>query len=961
MVRLIALALTVLTGFSGLVYEVTWQKYFGTLLGSDSEATAAVLALFLGGLSAGYSLFGRITRRVVARAQAGGRRPRLLLLYGAVEGAIGLYALAFPTLFDAVRALSFSLHVGAAGAGFAIDAALSALLIGPPTVLMGGTIPVLTQGLARTLQDATRVHAWVYAFNTAGAFTGALAAGFVLVPTLGLESCMRAMGLVNVAAGAVFALVGLVTRGASRELVVAAPASGPVAAPAGFALYSQVALLSGFAMMVIQTVLNRLGALAFGSSQYTFSMIVAVFVLSIAIGSFLVSALPRIPGGAIVATQWLLVALLTLLYRPLENAGWWVYRLRQGFGADDAEFMPYWLAAFGWLLAALAVPISLSGAILPLLFHHLRREVADLGAVAGRLYSWNTLGSLLGALLGGYALLFVLDLHHVYRLALAALGLSATLLTLRVLRTPPLATLALGLAPVLLALALLPPWRAERLSSGLFRVASDLRETGDDADTFYARTRKDLKLLFHDDDPVSTVAVGQTRMVEFGLTTTINNNGKSDGAIPADNPTMVLVGMLPALFAEKLERAFVIGYGTGMTAGELAALPGMQQVDVAEISPAVIAAAPHFDFANQAASKSPKVRVLRGDAFRILVRGDTQYDVIASEPSNPWVTGVENLFSVEFLSTARRRLAPGGVWAQWFHVYETDTETVALVLRTYARVFEHVAVWYGLGPDLVVLGFDDDRHALDLDRLERRASTPAMRAALLRGRVPSFVALLGHELLPIGVVRPEGLPGPVHTLAKPILSHRAARAFFRRGSAELPGTFTPAAARIGADHSLLRRYAAREGGQLTEDEREQVARELCSGRFFECETFLAEWTRLVPSSPARAAALERLARASQARADSAVQAMPVLGRLFAPDGATDEVAVEHARRLTELFAKYYFHAAPFSRDALASVWARCSDPTSDGERCRRNLELAEQWIGGLVPSAPASTSAAAAP
>lgn len=963
MVRGITLLLTVLTGFSGLVYEVTWQKYFGTLLGSDSEATAAVLALFLGGLSVGYSLFGRLTHRVVERARAAGSPPRLLTLYGGVEAAIGLYALVFPVVFLAVREFSFRLHGGATGAGFVIDVALAGLLIGPPTVLMGGTIPVLTQALARSLEDATRVHAWVYAFNTAGAFVGALAAGFVLVPALGLDGCMRAMGAVNLAAGTTFLVLGARARAPSGSTSDRDADAGfaAAAAPAGFPLYAGVALLAGFSMMSLQTVLNRIGGLTFGASQYTFAMVVAVFVFSIAVGSFAVSALRRIPPRAIVATQWLLVILLYFLYGLLEDAGYWIYRLRLGFPNDEAAFSSFWASAFGWMLAVVVVPIALSGATLPLLFHHLRREVTNLGAIAGRLYSWNTLGSLFGALIGGYALLLVFDLHHVYRIALGGLAIAAALLTVRLGVVRPLPAAGLLLAPVLAALVLLPPWRPDRMTAGLFRVNSDITRPGDDSDTFFERFHKRLEVLFHDDDPVASIAVGRLNTAGFGMTTAINNNGKSDGNIPIDNPTMVLAAVLPALFAERNERAFVIGYGTGMTVGELAALPDMQQVDVAEISRAVIEAAPFFDYGNHKASQSPKLRVLYGDAYRHLVRGDARYDVIASEPSNPWVTGVEMLFSREFLELAKRRLAPGGVWAQWFHLYETDRATVDLVLRTYTEVFDHVAVWFAMPPDLLLLGFDDDRHALDLERLEARASLPQFRLALARARVHSFPALLAHELLPIGVVHAARLEGPIHTLTHPLLGHQAARAFFARGQGSLPGTFQAEPARLGAERSLLRRYAARTGGRLEESDRAEAVAELCEGRYLECVAMLAEWQAEVPASPAREEVLAQLDREQPERARTIRAGLSGVARLFVPP--TAPLSLQEARALTNTFTTYYHHAAPFPRSVIAAAWRGCEDShdgaaASEGEgRCARNAVLAERWLGDAVatdggPAAP---------
>ena len=149
MTRAIALLLTLMTGFSGLVYEVAWQRYLATLLGSHSEATSAVLGIFLGGLSVGYWLFGKVTRRIVEGAERSGTPPRLLFVYGLLEGGIGVYVIAFPWLFGAIQALSYALPHGAGGMGFAIDVVLAALLIGPASILMGGTIPMLTQALAR--------------------------------------------------------------------------------------------------------------------------------------------------------------------------------------------------------------------------------------------------------------------------------------------------------------------------------------------------------------------------------------------------------------------------------------------------------------------------------------------------------------------------------------------------------------------------------------------------------------------------------------------------------------------------------------------------------------------------------------------------------------------------------------------------------------------------------------------
>jgi len=958
MVRFTALLLTVLTGLSALVYEVAWQKYFATLLGSHSEATAAVLAIFLGGLAAGYALFGRITKRLVARARGSGAPARLLLFYGGVEAAIGVYALLFPTLFGIAQRLSLLVPPGHAGPAFAFDVALAALLIGPPTVLMGGTIPVLTLALAPDLERATRIHAWVYGFNTVGAFLGALLGGFWIVPRLGLDGTLYAMGCVNLVAGGAFAALDRRAADVAPDL---APAAAPGQAVPRFAAYAGVALLAGFAMMAIQTTLNRIGALAFGSSQFTFAMVVAAFVLCIALGSLAVSALPRVPRGLFVDTQWVLLVLLVLLYLGVQNAPYFALVLRALFQPVDAAFYPYYFFVFLFLLAVLAVPIGLSGALLPLLFHDLRREVADLGSVAGRLYAWNTIGSLLGALLGGYVLLFWLDLHHVYRIAIAAVAAGVAISMALTGRTSPLAAGLFVFAPAVAALFLLPAWNPNRLAAGLFRQRNAGPATFLGPDAFFAQ-RGATDYIFYDDDPNSTVSVSEPGRAQDGrLNRGIIVNGKSDGSLIGDYPTMALSALLPALMADRYERAFVIGWGTGVTTGELAALEGTREIEVAEISRAVIDASPLFDVGNLQASKSPKVKVRRGDAYRTLLQSGEKYDLIISEPSNPWVTGVEMLYSVEFLTAARDHLAPGGVYGQWFHLYEIDEESVELVLRNYAAVFPNVSVWFTMGTDLLLLGFDRTDRALDVAALEERYRQPDFTAGFARVGIESFQALLAHEVLPLGTVHATELPGPLHTLRHPILSYQAARAFFLGGVAELPRFAKPESAAVAARNSLLRRYAQGPEGRLTEAALAGAAAEYCRyTRADECATFLARWQRDYPGStrlPEVLAGARQGALEPQTLSDAN---LALIGRLY---GGSDEGLpgakrpLVRATRTTRRFVRFYHHAVPFDRRVLEAVWNECRTEACDERRRAAEDELGPFNGGARVraPEAPASS------
>jgi spermidine synthase len=559
--------------------------------------------------------------------------------------------------------------------------------------------------------------------------------------------------------------------------------------------------------------------------------------------------------------------------------------------------------------------------------------------MAGRVYSWNTLGSLLGALLGGYALLFWLDLQHVFQLALAALAGAAVLATQRLL-PPGRRRLAATLLPAAALVALLPPWPPVRLSSGLFRVRRTESFTFAGPDEFFRRHFATREVHFYDDDPVASIALVSQNQDELAVLV----DGKPDSAVPGDYGTTGLLALIPALLSEKAERAFVIGYATGVTASELARLEETREVVVAEISPAVIRAAPLFDFANGDASRNPVLRIAPGDAYRTLLRSDGLFDLIVSGPSNPWVAGVEMLYSREFLEAARNRLAPGGVHAQWFHAYETDAETIGLVLRTYAAVFEHASLWYLIGPDLLLIGMHEPAWALDVRRLALRFVRPDFAAGFRRSGIHSLPALLAHELFPMGVLHAMPLVGPQHTLLHPRLGYQAARAFFAGQEAPLPSTAQPTAAARGARNSLVRRYVTWRRNRLPEAARERIVRETCSHQGSACIALLANWTHEVPQSALRDRLVLAIRRHPILSKKTPLELVEPLSHLYA-DAETGPVSVEEALRASELFARHYHHAAPFSREALATIWRRCSSDPTQRARCLAAHERAERSLG----------------
>ena len=524
----------------------------------------------------------------------------------------------------------------------------------------------------------------------------------------------------------------------------------------------------------------------------------------------------------------------------------------------------------------------------------------------------------------------------------SAAFVAAIILTARVYRTPRLAWATLGAAGLALV-AWMPGWPAEPFSLGLFRMRGPTPYTRAGPEAFFRERARLLDVLFYEDDATNTIAVTRERGSSNGLS--IVNNGKSDGNLVTDYPTMALTGLIPALLAENPRRAFVVGYGTGVTVGELAALPEVEKVVVAEISRGVLRAAPFFDVGNQNASLSPKVELVRGDAYRVLLRSPGRYDVIASEPSNPWMAGVEMLYSEEFLSAAKARLNPGGVYAQWFHGYETDQKTVQTILRTYTSVFDDVAIWFTMGPDLILLGFTD-RDADLYGRVVKRASSLRFRAGLQRAGIDSVPALLAHELVPRGVLRRPPAGAAIHTLLHPILSDRAARAFFSGGAADLPSIAHRAAVRIGERNSLLRRYTRARGGALSAADLAQIANNLCLSRPDECAVALARWLHDEPRSPGLRRQLAAARQLMGTRGPLAPTVLRGLAQLFASAGRNAPVpSVDATRRAAQAYSQYYYAGIPFERASLDDILERCARDPANADRCKAIRQDAERRLG----------------
>ena len=719
------LPLFFVSGATSLVYQTVWVRQLQLVFGTSTFAIATVLAAFMGGLAVGGLVMASVADDI--------QRP--LRQYAFLECAIGLYALGFPALLSATTPL----YLGAADRfssgpiGFAvIQFGLVGALLILPTAFMGATLPLLARFAIDTLGTAGERVGLLYGVNTAGAVVGTWMAGFVLLPGLGLWRTTLLASGANVVLGISAFALSRWSEGVPSVSESSLSAS-PVSSSPRMAMPLALAVgLAGFASLVYEVAWTRVLGLLIGPTVYAFSVMLMAFLVGIAAGGFV--------GGR--AADWILrrhgvsgvfacfaaveigVAGVSwlLIYLYPELPFWYVW-LFDGLGVAER---PAWMWGLSTLISGLVMtpPAFLMGAAFPMAVR-LAVRGDRLGRPVGWLYGANTLGGLLGAAMGGFLLLPSLDVSGTLYVAELANLLAALVLVWagvgRRARIP--LVLSAGLVAVLGPWA---PWDQRLMTSGLHHYVGHFE---DHSRAGIQRFGVDsYELLYYREGLTSVVTVGRTLDSE---SLWLANNGKVDASAKGDGPTQVLCGLLALQFVESPRDVAVIGLASGVTAGALSLSPAVERLDIVEIEPAVLEASEFFREVNHDVLRDPRTRIVTNDARNHLLLTPRQtYDLVASEPSNPWITGVANLFTAEFFELGKGRLKPGGVWAQWLPTYGLGSRELRTLMRTFGDVFPYVVVYSTIdNADVVLLG--SDRPLVpSLNAAERLFADPQMAAEL---------------------------------------------------------------------------------------------------------------------------------------------------------------------------------------------------------------------------------------
>ncbi len=713
-----------LSGLCALVYQTVWMREFRLVFGASTPATAAVLAIFMGGLGAGAAILGRRSDR----------HARPLAFYAALEGGIAVSAALTPFLIDAVRSLYLasggSVRLGSIGATV-VRILLACVVLAVPTFLMGGTLSAAARAIATPGDVGRRGVALLYAANTTGAVTGVLIAGFWLVERYGNRRTLWLAAIVNL----VVAIVArIVSKAPSEQAGIELQRPRTRQLPRSMVL--AVAALSGLVFFLMELVWYRVLSPILGGTTFMFALVLAMALAGIGIGGAVYAArrgsdVPLV--GQLAVTFAAEAFALAVPYALGDRLALLANALR-----SDSGFGPH-VAGWALVTAIVVLPASIvAGVQFPLMIALLGRGREEVGRDVGMAYAWNTAGAIAGSLLGGFGLIPLLGAIGCWRACVAAWIVVAAMFALRAERTMHVVLSAFIGAAALVSLFATGPtalWRHSSIGAGRAPVSQNENEA-----RAWAQTMR-RTLLVERDGRESSVALMSND--DLGLIV----NGKSDGSARADAGTQVMAGMIAALLHPRPQSAMVVGLGTGTTAGWIAAVPTVDRVVVAEIEPAIIELAASFASVNRNVLADRKVRIASGDAREVLLGSRDRYDIIFSEPSNPYRAGVASLYTREFYQAVSERLERGGMFAQWVQMYSIDAETARTIYATLSAAFPHVQTWTTNPGDVVVIAsrepitFDVDAVRARLTREPfRTAAHVAWRVENAEGVLAQFVA-----------------------------------------------------------------------------------------------------------------------------------------------------------------------------------------------------------------------------
>lgn len=694
--KLLLLLVFVLSGFAGLIYQSVWSQYLGLFLGHAAYAQALVLAIFMGGMAIGALIISNY----------GENQKNLIQKYAVIEAIIGVFGLLFHFIFNFFVGLSYDVLIPATDSSFLISVirwSVASILIIPQTILLGMTFPLMSGGLIRRFpnQDGSLLGG-LYFTNSIGAAFGALLSTFVLLPKFGLMGATIVAGVLNILV-AVFAFLlsyrpepnisNVSTHINKQDTHINLKNSSLLRV----VLFGTA--LSGAASFAYEIIWIRMLSMAVGSTLHAFELMLTSFIAGIAFGGLWVrkkadkTQVPLKFVGFMQIAMGLAALFSLLVYSHSFD---WVGWLMQALTKTESG---YGLYTFGTAMIAILIMMPaafFAGTTLPLFTVALLRHNHGEKAI-GQVYASNTLGSIFGVFLTIYCLIPFLGLKLALVLsALIDMAIGVYLIRYQAQTKQDFKIAGMAVFSVLIATALAMQVRFDplKLASGVFRHGE-------------ASLGDDTKIAYYKDGKTASISAAY---FSGSQTMNIATNGKPDAGVsmnpnnpPApDESTMILASALPLSFHSNPDNIGVIGFGSGMTTHTFLGDSRVKKVDTIEIEEAMVEGAKVFGQRVERAYHDPRSHIIIDDAKSYFSGQKTKYDIIVSEPSNPWISGIGSLFATEFYEFIPRHLNDNGLFVQWIQLYEINDRLVSSILKGLTTNFADYKA-YVIHSDLIIV------------------------------------------------------------------------------------------------------------------------------------------------------------------------------------------------------------------------------------------------------------------
>lgn len=720
-----------------MIYEVVWTRLLVLIMGATTYSISTVLVAFMGGLSLGSFLAGRYIDRE--------KNP--LRIYAFLEIAIGVYCLLLPLLLDFTRPLYQFLYFHFGASFFLLSIfrfLICSILLLIPTTMMGATLPILTRHLAGNRDILGRTVARLYGINTLGAFAGTILAGFALLALLGIRNTIIVAGCSNIIIGLLaWRLSFTVIKEEKKPMPEPAPPSPPLEVRLGIIAFA----VSGFIAMVYQQVWTRVLILVIGSSTYAFSMILSSFIMGLALGGFMFGKIADASKRPllVLAGVEIIIGISVLALKPvMGRLPYYIINLADKYQASFLHIVCY---EFFMVFLLVLIPTVFLGGIFPLVSKITAGDMNRVGRSIGNIYAANCLGAIAGSFLGGFFFVPLVGMESsIYIMIGMNILLGMILLGVALKKNPGFSMPAIagvGMFTFLLFF-LLPHWDTYLLSAGTFYCHKSIKDTMQEHKVSPKEAVHISKgeQLYYKEGLETTVAVHRSRAGSVSLSI----NGKVDASTRGDAAPQLLMGYIPMFIKPGAEDVLIIGMGSGMTAGAVAQFP-VKHIECLEISRAVIDANRFFSHANHDVLKDPRLQMIVGDGRNHVLLTRKKYDVIISQPSNPWLAGIASLFTREYFESCKDRLTKDGIMCQWVHDYYMKLDDFKMIIKTFSDVFPYCQVWYPeVGGDYIIIGGKKEFH-LNYEHIRQAFYLPVVRKDMEFIRTGEPAKLLGQLLV----------------------------------------------------------------------------------------------------------------------------------------------------------------------------------------------------------------------